>query len=679
MEEFINIFIDEAEGLLANLESDLLKLEKESDNKKIIDNIFRVMHTLKGSAGMYGFENIQNLTHEFENIYDLIRDNKASLSPVIIDKTFEAVDILKKMLRKNDDDKRTLELLNTLKSEFKNVLNEGNEPTLNIREQSSKSNIFGILFTPDEDIFERGINPENILKELQESGISEIVLHENGIPIKKQIKNKSCKALWEIYLITDLSRLDIENVFMFMDLNEYHVIEIHNGKVDLDEESEFIKNILPYYSDIEDFRVSANSIITKISSTDNNNLIHEKPTIIEDISIENNNTTEKISNKIIESSIKVSSNKIDELLNLVSELVTSTAGLQSHAERIRDPQLLETFENIEKITKKFRINALDLRLVPLSTLTNKFKRQVRDLAKDLNREVELIFEDHDTEIDKSILKAIETPLLHIIRNSIDHGIETPEERIKLDKNPVGLLKISSFYSGANIIIQIQDDGRGINLDRVRECALVKGYIEKNQTVTDQDLIALIMEPGFTTKENVSMVSGRGVGMDVVKKELNEVKGSLEIETEKGLGTYITLKLPTTLSIIDTLMVEVNKTNYLLPLLEVEYCFNEKTENILKQENNCLQYKNDFIPFISLREKFNCQQFNEEESMVIIINKLGKKYALIVDYIIGEQQAVIKNMGDLFINQPYFSGGNILADGKISLIIDTNYLLNLVTS
>lgn len=377
----------------------------------------------------------------------------------------------------------------------------------------------------------------------------------------------------------------------------------------------------------------------------------------------------------IETSINVSSFKIDELLNLVSELVTSTAGIQSHAERLGDTQLKDSVENIEKLTKQFRNNALDLRLIPIGTLLNRFRIQIRNMARELNKEVNLIIEGQDTEIDKAILKVLERPLMHIIRNSIDHGLEPVEERLTAGKEEQGLLKIVAFYSGANVIIQIQDDGRGINLERVKKCAIENGYIQPGQQVSDKELLTLIMEPGFTTSNNVSMVSGRGVGMDVVRKELNEVSGSIEIETEKGLGTFITLKLPTTLSIIDTLMIEVENSNYLLPLLEVEYCFKELRSVIFGNDNRYLRYKDEMIPFIALREKFNYSNNQNEEDMVVIINKFHQRYALIVDKVLGQQQTVIKSLGELFVKQPYFSGGNIMVDGKLALILDTNYLFN----
>jgi len=291
--------------------------------------------------------------------------------------------------------------------------------------------------------------------------------------------------------------------------------------------------------------------------------------------------------------------------------------------------------------------------------------------------VELLIEGQDVEIDKSILKSIESPLKHIIRNSIDHGIEPEEVRIAKGKSAEGLIKITAFHAGANAVIQIQDDGGGIDLERVRECAISKGLIPKDQVVSKQDLISLILEPGFTTVENVSMVSGRGVGMDVVRKELNMVGGSLEIFTEKDLGTSIIMKLPTTLTIIDTLMVDVSENQLLIPVLDIEYCFKDCNENLFKKDNRYIQFKNSPIPLVSLRERFGYPAGDHNEIMVIVINKFDQRYAIIVDRIIGEHQAVIKPLGELFLNQHFFSGGSVMVDGRLALILDTNFLYNQV--
>lgn len=678
MEEFIESFINEAQDLISQLEKDLLNLEKKPRDKELINSVFRTVHTLKGSSGMLGFSDMQNFAHEFENVFDKIRKGKLKVTPSLIDITSKGIDVFLALLKKENVKPQIQQIVARLKSEFSTDEPEISEPEKKVEEAISTGSLhcFCIYFKPDKGIFERGIDPISTVHELEEYGNTKVIIHENGKSWEEQKSTKVCTATWEVYLKSESHQLNIENVFMFFDQDEYILDEFVNNT--LLKSSGFIKAVKGYYSNFDDWNNAAirhfDGLIINKGNKESEKFQEEE--IIEEMVAEEQVEQEEKKSKVdTDTTINVSSYKIDELLNLVSELVTSTAGLQSHAERLGDIRLKDSVESIEKLTKQFRNNALDLRLIPVGTLLNRFKRQVRDLARELNKEVNLIIEGQDTEIDKAILKSLESPLLHIIRNSIDHGIEPAEERLTLGKDRQGLLKIIAFYSGANVIIQVTDDGRGINLDRVKQCAIEKGYIQSDQQVTDQELLTLIMEPGFTTAKNVSMVSGRGVGMDVVRKQLNEVSGSIEIDTEKGLGTFMTLKLPTTLSIIDTLMIEVESANYLLPLLEVEYCYKEKQEVIFGNKNRYLRYKDEMVPFISLREKFNHNIKQNEEEMVVIINKFHQRYALIVDKVIGEQQTVIKSLGELFVKQPYFSGGNIMVDGKLALILDTNYLFN----
>ncbi|MBN2524523.1 MAG: chemotaxis protein CheA [Bacteroidales bacterium] len=672
MEEFISSFINEAQELLVQLEKDLLYLEKEPNDSEVINKIFRVMHTLKGSAGMYGFMNISHLSHEFENIYAKLREKEMKVTAELIDATLKGKDLLLNMLDKKPSEEKSQALIALLRDNFIQGSLQEKTSFSNISDMNrSKQNNYCVLFLPDKTIFERGLDPDIALNELGNSGFVKIIPHEKRSSWTTQKSKKVCNTIWEVYLRTALTGNEIEEIFLFYDDTEFRIIDLSDDSYKTN--SVFQKFLKKHYKNVQSANDHTEACIKELIASDDDTDQHEKIPVADEKVTEIKSTD--VSNSDIDSTINVSSRKLDELLNLVSELVTSTAGLEAFEEKYKDVKLNNIIEDIEKLTKRFRNNALDLRLVPVGTLLEKFKRHVRDLSKELNKCVNLIVEGNETEIDKAILKSIESPLLHIIRNSIDHGIEHAEERIKKGKANAGLLKIVAFYSGANVVIQVQDDGSGINLDRVKECAIKNKYILPDQVVTQQELLNLIMEPGFTTSENISMVSGRGVGMDVVRKQLNAVSGSLEIDTEKDLGTCITMKLPTTLSIIDTLMIEVSNSKILIPLLEIEYCYKENRELLFDSNNKYIRYKNEMVPYVSLREKFKYQEKKNDEEMVIIINKFEKKYALIVDQIIGEHQAVIKPLGELFINQPYFSGGSIMVDGKLALILDTNYLFN----
>ena len=669
-DEFRTSFIEEALELLNQLETDLLQLEENPDSSCIIDGIFRIMHNLKGNAGMFGFENVQNLTHEFESLYDRIKAGKLKISGEIIGITLRGKDAIQAMLDNTYSGDEDVLIAAMLKQQFSGEIDTlENVPVLS----SGSTKNYAIIFSPDRNIFERGLDPDKALLEIIQAGRSHCNLHEKEKTWKEQRLEKECQTRWEIYLNTTLKFSEVEEIFLFYDKDEYCVFELSENPTSIDPGLE--KIFAQLYPD----NISLTGHIREQLEvlTDNGRQESEK---IEEADFQSQKNPSDVSKlNASNNTIHVSSHKLDELMNLVSELVISAASIEAHGSRFQDTRLNNSIENLERLTKKFRSNALDMRLIPVGTLLSKFKRQVRDLSKSLGKSVNVIIDGQNIEIDKTILKSIENPLMHIIRNSIDHGIETPDERVQKGKTAEGQLKISVFYSGANVVIQIQDDGRGINLDRVRECAIRKGYIHSDQPITNEELLQLILEPGFTTSENISIVSGRGVGMDVVRKELNAVSGSIEIDTEKELGTSITLKLPTTLSIIDTLMIEVDKSPLLIPLLDVEYCYVEKRINLYNQENRFVQYKNNLVPFISLREKFEYSEHENESEMVIIINKFDKRYAIIADRLIGEHQAVIKPLGELFVHQPYFSGGSIMVDGKLALILDTNFLFNQIAS
>jgi two-component system chemotaxis sensor kinase CheA len=672
MDEFVSSFIEESKELLLQLEEDLISLEKNPSNVEIINNIFRVMHNLKGSAGMLGFKNIQDLTHEFENIYAKIRDGKLPVDSEIINITLKGKDLIFNILdgaNQNEDYSDPIEdVCQIVRNKTKESSSSGAYNSI----QSNEVHLYVIFFSPERTIFERGLDPDKVIYEIKNHGRTYILLHENNKSWEEQKREKTCVATWEIYLSSYKSLKDIMDVFLFYNQDSYEVFDITNANTWTD--SNLREKYVMLYGIKKKAEKQIQNCIQELRQTKDNDIqkLAEKKT--ESVQKSQKPEYNKSENCSI---VSVPSHKLDELMNLVSEMVTLTATIASYSNNYKDSKLENAIENIEKLTKKFRNNALDLRLVPVGNLLSRFKRQIRDLSRELGKRVEILIEGQEIEIDKSILKSIESPLQHIIRNSLDHGIETEDVRISKGKSPEGLIKISAFHSGANAVIQVQDDGGGIELERVRECATTKGLIQKDQVVTKQELISFILEPGFTTAENVSIVSGRGVGMDVVRKELSVVGGSLEIFTEKDLGTSIIMKLPTTLTIIDTLMVDVGETQVLIPIMDIEYCYKDRNEHLFEKDNKYIQFKNNPIPLVSLRGQFGYPASDQNEIMVIVINKFDRRYAITTDRIIGEHQAVIKPLGELFVNQHFFSGGSIMVDGKLALILDTNFLYNQV--
>jgi two-component system chemotaxis sensor kinase CheA len=339
----------------------------------------------------------------------------------------------------------------------------------------------------------------------------------------------------------------------------------------------------------------------------------------------------------------------------------------------QNPAVAEALEKLERLTVGLRDSAFNIRLVPINILNVKLQRLIRSVSKELGKEIEFITEGLDTELDRSMINSMEAPLMHIIRNAIDHGIESPEERERLNKPKKGLLKLFSYNSGDHVFIQVQDDGNGIDFDKVRAKGIEKGLLNKNQNYSEKELINLMMTPGFSTADKVTTVSGRGVGMDVVKRDIAAMRGDIEVSTERGLGSIFTLRLPLTLTVLDTLVVQVAENKYLIPINEVEHCYKEKHEKLFDKKSRQVTYEGQLTPFVSLREYFALDEINEDET-VIVINKNDTRIAIVVDGIIGKLQTVYKPLNEL-LPVDCFSGSSILGDGSMALLLDALKLKN----
>jgi len=661
MEELLQQYIDDAREMLVALESQLLKLETNKTDKEAIEAVFRVMHNLKGSAGMYGFENIGKITHVLESVYDNIRDDTTILNKEILDITFQSVDYIKNLLENSDVlEESEVNEFSTLINTIEDLLNvsSSDKPQNNKTDNSAgSSNVFYIIFKPTDETLQRGVNIYTLFNEIVELGKHSIKQNGSSLSIKEQFENRKVKSSWEIILaLKKKTKEDIEDTLIFLQDDEYSIAELQNSSVPED----LLKNLIaPLEIELQGTLEFINEFTKKIRK--------QKKTL-------SSNVKQTIKNAIKkEESIRVSSSKLDVLINLVSELVTSKAHLDLLAEEINDTRLTKALESIDKLSKRFRDNALELRLIPIESIMTNFKRLVRDLSGSLKKPIDFVTEGTDTELDKTIISGLEKPIMHLIRNAADHGIESPEERLRNNKTKVGLIKFIAFYSGANVFIQIQDDGAGIDKDKILKKAISKGIVSSKENLTDKEIYNLIFTPGFSTAENVSDVSGRGVGMDVVKTSIEEMRGEIEINTEIGLGTSFTIKLPLTLSIIDTLQVKVKSTDFLIPLSDVELCENIATSALTKKSHQTIELNKELVPFIFLRKEFNQLEGLPEEQKLVIIKKEDKRVAIAVDSVIGEHQAVLKPLGDIFSGQEYLSGGSIMGDGTVSLVLDTNKL------
>ncbi len=682
--DFKQEYIEEVKQILKSLENSIMQLDKEPSNTEEIDNVYRFLHTVKGSAGMFDFKEMERLTHELENIYSDIRDGIRTIDEGILDLTLHAVDVLNDLIEGNADNGATDQIIDSIIalrgiSEEESEIIEGN----NKISPTQKHEAFIIIFTPTDNIFKRGVNLTAILQDLDELSWHEKIIHNETIPLEKQISTKKLISWLEILAVTKGGEESIKDIFMFLNDGEYQLLKIstiedfsteaYTKHIQLTEKETTLR--FEKFTEFDPTLFTAdNGLVGEKPHINKENILKELKSVTEDLESEvvsqlSQSTTKAHSNSSKKNShVNVSTEKLDGLINIVSELVTFRSEMQHLLSDVQDTKITEAVEKLENLTLKLRDSAFNIRLVPINILSVKLQRLIRSVSKELSKEIEFITEGLDTELDRSIITALEAPLMHIIRNSLDHGIESPEERIRKNKPEKGLLKLYSYNSGDHVFIQIQDDGNGIDFKKIKEKALAKNLLSPNKEYTEKELIAVMMSAGFSTADSVTTVSGRGVGMDVVKREINALRGEIDISTEEGLGTIITLRLPLTLTILDTLVVSVSKEKYLIPINEVEYCYEEEHSKLFKNNRRLINYENVYIPFVSLRNFFSIAEYPKKET-VIIINKNDTRIAIIVDDILGQYQTVYKPLNELIQDIDCFSGASILGDGSTALILN----------
>jgi two-component system, chemotaxis family, sensor kinase CheA len=671
MEQFKQKFIEEATDLIQDLEKSSLELNTDPSNSNHIEVIFRAMHSLKGGSGMFGFDKIDAFTHHLESAYDQVRKGKMKVNDRLLDLTFKAIDHIKVLLAEDDhlsaETQQNHDLLVQSISAFAKNETETEKKTSDNPESEASSQpdtaSFYVQFVPKKEIFRNGTNPLLIINELASLGENKVFPFTSDIPDFISIDPHSCYTSWVVFLTTESTEDTIRDVFMFVDLDCDLVIKKlsaanilgNEGFTAKLEEAYMAGSKLEYY-DIEKIE----------ADLQDNKLVVRNQEPVED-SVKNKEQSI--------SSIRVSSEKLDELINLVSELVTRQAGLSLVAEKLNNRELNAIAEDVEKISRRLRDNTFGIRLVPIENMVTRFQRLVRELSIALNKEIIFQTEGTETELDKTIIEGLIDPLMHIIRNSIDHGIEDIETRKKLGKTEKGKILLRAYYSGTNVFIQISDDGKGIDKNQIQKQAVKAGIIQNDAVLTEKELLDLVFLPGFSTATKVTKISGRGVGMDVVKRKIADLRGEVSISTELGKGTTITIKLPLTLSIIDGLLVVIDNTYFVIPLASIDKCLEFNHKSLVNAVNNLIYVNNGHIPFAYLRKEFGMTSTPPEIEQVIVIEYGDTQFGLAVDHIVGEYQAVLNSLGKMFKNQDIISGATILGDGTVALVMDPNKIIS----
>ncbi|MGQ1890220.1 chemotaxis protein CheA [Thermophagus sp. OGC60D27] len=678
IDKFKAKFVEESLDNVNDLEEALFALENDMQSKDLIERIFRAMHSLKGGGAMFGFNHLSEFTHHLESIFDQVRNDKLEVTQDLVSLTFTAVDEIKYLLEKGDlTDNEDLDEFHQLMDRIQTFLQSGGKASKGTDHDSSEKGatetgsgekIYLISFVPGENLLQNGTNPLFLLDDLHALGNGQSIVYTHKIPGFDVLDPKNIYCVWQILLSTSESLNEIKDVFIFVeDECELSIEEVGSGP---------LKILPPVEQMIADARNSNKLIKGDDLKSLLNNIDQKKAG---GASKNNNGGRKKQKSQIKEhkiSSIRVASKKIDELVNLVSELVTTQAQLSVYAEKSGDIDILALAENVQKLSKQLRDNAFEISLIPMQSELMRFQRLVRDLSKELGKEIEFVIEGGDIELDKNIIEHLTDPLLHILRNSVDHGIENPDDRVAVGKSPKGNIYFKAYYEGANVMIEVTDDGKGIDVKDIRLKAIRKGLIQESDELSRKEILDLVFMSGFSTRETVSDVSGRGVGMDVVRKKISEIRGEVTIDSEVGKGTTITLRLPLTLSIIDGLLVKVGQNKYVVPISAIEKIYSLDRTQLKDSFNKVVILEQEQIPYVDVREAFNEEIEESQNIQMVLIRHENKKLGLLVDEVLGEHQTVVKPMGRYLQRHQVISGASVLGDGSIAMVIDSNRLLQL---
>ncbi len=650
----IQVFRTEAAELFEQIESGLLDLLHDLSDQDQIDAVFRGLHTLKGSGAMFGFEALAAFTHHCESAFDRVRKGEVQATSELIAAVLEAQDHMKALVDKpnGDHDDMSQTLLAKLHAAVggKSGHSAASQPASAAPAAPQKpapntATSWVIKFRLPDNAMANGTNPLGLLDELRELGDCTIVADASTIPDLATIEPTTLYLGWTIALTTEQPRSAIEDVFIFvMDDMQLEIAEIAVATA----------------TAVEPQHVAPEPIVEAVA---------EKKQ-----ATASNGPSDAKANKSAEN-VRVPAERLDELMDRVGELVIAQSRLSQLANISANIQLRSVSEDVERLSGELRDTMMVLRMVPVGSLFGRFRRLVHDLARETGKTIELETEGETTEVDKTVIERLADPLVHLVRNSCDHGLEPPEERRAAGKSPHGRILLSARQQAGEVIITIKDDGRGINRDRVRAKAEASGLIQPNAALSDQELLQLIFQPGFSTAQEVTNLSGRGVGMDVVKRTIDALRGTINVVSHPGEGSEVSLSIPLTLAIIDGLLVRVGNGRYVIPLSAVEECLELSVEDDMRSRGRSfISLRDSLVPYLRLRELFRTGTKPDPFQKVVVISTGSERVGLVVDQIIGDHQTVIKAMSKLHHDVATFSGATILGDGDVALILDVGHLV-----
>jgi len=691
MEQAIATYREEAGELLAELETSLLELEENPQDNDLINRVFRAMHTIKGSGAMFGFDDIARFTHEVETVFDQVRNGKLFVTRPLLDLTLQARDQISTMLEASAGGPPADEVLGQQIIAGLQALLPQSAPPVAAETKATEpaspqgemcQRTFRIRFKPAPDIMLGGTNPLNLLNELRSLGNCEIVTHLDAIPLLADLVPEQCHFYWDIIITTPHGMDALKDVFIFVEDDCDLKIDLINDTCAITAEGDAnYKNLGEILVERGDLSPVEMQKILSMQKRFGELLVEQgilPQSKVEAALLEQQQVRQARQEKTVQEtalSIRVPAERLDHLVNLVGELVTVQAHLTQLAADKQDNEIVAVAEEVERLISELRDTTLTMRMLPIGTTFSKFKRLVRDLSSELGKEIELETAGAETELDKTVIEKLNDPLVHLIRNSIDHGIEMPEVRRAAGKPARGTVHLAAEHSGDSVLVTIHDDGAGLNKEAIRAKAIERGLITPASELTDKEIYNLIFAPGFSTAKKVTSVSGRGVGMDVVKKAIEALRGSIDINSTAGKGSVITLKIPLTLAIIETLLVRINDNFFVLPLAMVEECIELTRADVeAAHGRNLAHVRGTLTPYISLREQFGITGSRPEIEQIVIAGVNGTRIGFVVDDVVGEHQTVIKSLGKMYRDVQGISGATILGDGTVALILDPSMLV-----
>lgn len=672
------VFRQEASELFEVLEGALLDLGQRPDDRELVDSAFRALHTIKGSGAMFGFDKVASFTHEFETAFDRVRKGEIKPSQELISVALAAKDYIRALIEdpQSTDDIIGEAILDDLKRFVSS--DQPAAPVVEIAEApplapgESKQAGWHLHLEFESHILRNGSNPLDLLEDLCKLGPCFVVPITDGIPFLDEMDPEDCYLKWDVKLHAACDKDAIDDVFMFVQ-DEMKLTLSPREHVEAPAPAPLFQLL-----DEEPAPVAAMPApVAEAAAAPVADALIAKPEPKSESKPEPKPEGKRDDRGI--ATVRVQAERLDELMDRVGELVIAQARLTQLAASRSDLSIKMIAEEIERLASSLRDTTMGARLVPIGSLFGRFRRLVHDLSRDLSKPVEFVTTGEDTELDKTMIECLADPLVHLIRNAIDHGIEDTATRTAAGKTEQGRIELAAVHSGAQVLVTVKDNGGGLNTARIRAKAEEQGLIAAGAVLTDHEIHQFLFHPGFSTAQTISALSGRGVGMDVVKRTIENMRGSIDLSTRPGQGTTVTLRLPLTLAIIEGLLIRVGEGRYIIPLSAVEECIELTAQDERSRGRNFLNVRGNLVPFLRLREILAASGTPDRHQKTIIISTGETHVGLVADQIIGNHQTVIKSLSKLHSDVTIFSGATILGDGTAALILDVAQLVGLAQS